>query len=607
MIRSRTYLCFFFDIITRFSFNIRLRILTNTNTLPTIERGTLKNLRTEQEYRTLTRLKARHDVSQNARQTRLIMTEAVAHITPSSAKQADLYDLFIVGGGINGSGIANDASGRGLSVVMCEQSDLANATSSASSKLIHGGLRYLEHYEFRLVREALAEREVLLRNAPHLIKPLRFILPHRPHLRPAWMIRIGLFLYDNLSKRGQLLASRGLQLPPEQDNNPLNATINYGFEYSDCRVDDSRLVVTNAIQAQKLGANILTRTRCQSAHRENGVWHITVEDIETGRIQHYRAKALVNAAGPWAQSFVEEKMQRKSPRNIRLIKGSHLVVPKAYEGEQAYILQNEDQRIVFVIPYNNDFTLIGTTDKEYTGDPKSVEMDKEEEGYLLNVVNTHFKKQLDSDHICWRYSGVRPLCDDESDSPSAMTRDYTLEIEADDNQKAPLLSIFGGKITTYRKLSEAALAELKPFFPSMGQSWTADSPMSGGDIGKLTYEQWVGCVVKSYPALSTVLIERLTNAYGTAIHEVIKGAAITDDLGQCFGVDLYQNEVEYLIQQEWAFNAEDILWRRTKLGLHFTQEQVQTLDDFVSSARKKFQTTPPIKSTTQNPMELQAG
>lgn len=529
------------------------------------------------------------------------MTEAVAHITPDNAKQADIYDLFIVGGGINGTGIAADASGRGLSVMVCEQSDLASATSSASSKLIHGGLRYLEHYEFRLVREALAEREVLLRNIPHLIKPLRFVLPHRPHLRPAWMIRIGLFLYDHLAKRGQLSGSHGLRFTSEQDNNPLNDTIEYGFEYSDCRVDDARLVVSNALQAQQLGAKILTRTRCQSAHRVNGLWHISTEDLNTGKIHHCRAKALINAAGPWAQTFVENKMQQKSARNIRLIKGSHFVVPKIYDGEQAYILQNEDHRIVFVVPYNKDFSLVGTTDKEYTGDPKDVAMDDEEERYLLNVVNAHFTQQITSDDIRWRYSGVRPLCDDESDSPSAITRDYTLELEADASNKAPILSIFGGKITTYRKLSESALAELAPYFPMMRQSWTADHPMIGGDIGEHTYQEWTSSIQQTYPWLHAGLLERLTNAYGTRIHLLLDGTSSIMDLGTHFGNDLYQTEVEYLLRHEWAASAEDILWRRSKLGLHFNNEQSQTLEQFIQDN--------PVLTTnpgTTISMELQA-
>ena len=508
------------------------------------------------------------------------MTNAVTPISPKSSEHAEIYDLFIVGGGVNGAGIAADAQGRGLKVMLCEQNDLAQATSSASSKLIHGGLRYLEHYEFRLVREALAEREVLLKNAPHLIKPLRFILPHRPHLRPAWMIRIGLFLYDHLSTRNQLPGSKGVKLFADDDSNPLNNSIEYGFMYSDCRVDDSRLVVANAMSAEENGAKILTRTRCQSAYRKDGLWHVSMEDIDTGKITYCRARGLVNASGPWAQKFIETKLRAKSPRGVRLIKGSHFVVPKMYDGDQAYILQNEDQRIVFVIPYNNDFTMVGTTDKEYKGDPKDVAMDSEERDYLLDIVNKHFEKQISADDIVWDWSGVRPLCDDESSSPSAITRDYTLELETDDHDKAPLLSIFGGKITTYRKLAEAAVATLEPFYPQMGKAWTREAPLPGGDID-IDFAQWMETIRKSYPWLSDRHLERVCNAYGSRVHQALGGAQCEKDLGEHFGADLYAREVDYLIREEWARSAEDIIWRRSKLGLYLDKDQVQHLEDYV--------------------------
>lgn len=494
------------------------------------------------------------------------MNAPVTPLSPKNAENAPLFDLFVVGGGINGVGIANDAVGRGLTVAVCEQSDLASATSSASSKLIHGGLRYLEHYEFRLVKEALAEREVLLAKAPHLIKPMRFVLPHRPHLRPAWMIRIGLFLYDHLSTRSKLQGSRGLHLDPENPDNPLNASIRFGFEYSDCWVDDARLVVLNAMQAREQGATIMTRTRCQSAHRKNGVWHVAVENVESGQVQYFRAKALINAAGPWAQSFIEDGLKAKSPRNIRLIKGSHFVVPRIHNGEHAYILQNEDQRIVFVIPYNQYFSVVGTTDKEYKGDPAKVAMDDEEEAYLLDVVNKHFKRQLSSTDIVWRYSGVRPLCDDESDSPSAITRDYTLEVQADENQQAPILSVFGGKITTYRKLAGSALYALKPYFSQMGNSWTATCPLPGGDI-EGDFEQWLIHLAREYPWVPAGMLRRMANAYGTRVAEILGKARQLPDLGEAIGADLFEAEVKYLVAQEWARNADDILWRRSKLGL----------------------------------------
>lgn len=373
---------------------------------------------------------------------------------------AEVYDLAIVGGGINGVGIAADAAGRGLSVFLCEKDDLAQHTSSASSKLIHGGLRYLEHHEFRLVREALAEREVLLAKAPHIVKPLRFILPHRPHLRPAWMIRAGLFLYDHLGKRERLPASRSLRFGP---GSPLQAEITRGFEYSDCWVDDARLVVLNAMAARERGAHVHTRTRCVSARRSKGLWHIHLERAD-GSLLSIRTRALVNAAGPWVARFLEEDLKQTAPYGVRLIQGSHIIVPRLHDGEQAYILQNEDRRIVFAIPYLERFTLIGTTDREYHGDPARVAITAEETRYLLDVVNRHFKRQVSEQDILHSYSGVRPLCDDESDDPSAVTRDYTLALSSHPGD-APLLSVFGGKLTTYRKLAEAALQQLAPGSP----------------------------------------------------------------------------------------------------------------------------------------------
>ncbi len=493
-----------------------------------------------------------------------------------------ILDVFVVGGGINGAGIAAEASKRGLSVALCEKSDLASATSSASSKLIHGGLRYLEHYEFRLVREALAEREVLLQAAPHLIKPLRFVLPHRSHLRPAWMIRTGLFMYDHLSKRNHLPGSASKQFSPEETANPLQDTIKKGFEYSDCQVDDARLVITNALAANQNGAQIHTRTECISAKSVDGIWQIELRNNATGAKLHYQAKTLVNAAGPWAQSFVENTLELKSPQSIRLIKGSHFVTKKLYEGDQAYILQNEDKRIVFVIPYQQDFTLIGTTDKEYEGDPANVAMDQEEEKYLLDVVNRHFKQTISSDHILWRYSGVRPLCNDESDSPSAITRDYTLELQNQEGETAPLLSIFGGKITTYRKLALAALDKLTPFLPEQSEA-TSAVHIPGGDMGGQSFDQWLATVEQRYPWLPESLLQRLSNAYGTRIHELLQNCQNLSALGTHFGAGLYQREVDYLCQHEWAHCAEDILWRRSKLGLHLTPDQAGTLQFYLTN------------------------
>ncbi len=435
--------------------------------------------------------------------------------TPS-APLAEVYDVAVVGGGINGVGIAADAAGRGLSVFLCEQHDLAQHTSSASSKLIHGGLRYLEHYEFRLVREALAEREVLLAKAPHIVKPLRFVLPHRPHLRPAWMIRAGLFLYDHLGKREKLPASRGLRFT---GSSPLKAEIRRGFEYSDCAVDDARLVVLNAISAREHGAHVHTRTRCVSARRSKGLWHLHLERSD-GSLYSIRARALVNAAGPWVARFIQDDLKQKSPYGIRLIQGSHIIVPKLYEGEHAYILQNEDRRIVFAIPYLDRFTMIGTTDREYQGDPAKVAISEEETAYLLQVVNAHFKQQLAAADILHSFAGVRPLCDDESDEPSAITRDYTLSLSAGNG----------------------------------GYAW-----------------------------LDRELALRWARTYGTRVWRLLDGVNGEADLGEHLGGGLYAREVDYLCKHEWAQDAEDILWRRSKLGLFLSPSQQVRLGQYLQS------------------------
>ena len=492
-------------------------------------------------------------------------------------------DIFIVGGGINGVGIATDAAGRGLNVALCERNDLASATSSASSKLIHGGLRYLEHREFRMVREALAERELLLNKAPHLIKPLRFMLPHRPHLRPAWIIRTGLFLYDHLSRRNELPGSKLLRLDPEDANNPLANSISKAFTYSDCQADDSRLVVANALQAEAKGAQILVQTECIQAERKDGMWQLTLKNTVTGATSGIQAKALVNATGPWAQTFIETALHTDSPRKLKLVKGSHFVVPSMYAGDQAYILQNSDQRIVFVIPYDKDFTLIGTTDQLFVGDPREANMDEAEERYLLDVVNEHFKKTTQSEDILWRYSGVRALCDDESESPAAMTRDYTLELETDAEQQTPLLSVFGGKLTTYRKLAAAAMAQLESFFPDCGSSDTASSTLPGGDLGGRNYEQWQREMATQYSWLPENLMERLCLAYGSRVEQLLAGCGAVEDLGQHFGGGLYQQEVAFLLDTEWARSADDILWRRSKLGLRLKPEEVETLSAFIAA------------------------
>ncbi|MGE7989860.1 glycerol-3-phosphate dehydrogenase [Pseudomonas sp. NPDC089554] len=498
--------------------------------------------------------------------------------TSSQLPHADCYDLAVIGGGINGVGIAADAAGRGLKVFLCEKDDLAQHTSSASSKLIHGGLRYLEHYEFRLVREALAEREVLLAKAPHIVKPMRFVLPHRPHLRPAWMIRAGLFLYDHLGKRKRLGASRSLRFGP---GNPLKPSITRGFEYADCAVDDARLVVLNAMAAREKGAHIQTRTRCLRAERVDGVWEVELQQAD-GSLRTIRARALVNAAGPWVASFIKNDLKLDAPYGIRLIQGSHLIVPRLYEGEHAYILQNEDQRIVFAIPYLERFTLIGTTDREYSGDPAKVAITETETDYLLKVVNAHFNQQLGRADILHTYSGVRPLCNDESDNPSAVTRDYTLALSADAGQ-APLLSVFGGKLTTYRKLAESAMDELKPYFTQMRGSWTASAPLPGGE-SMTGVQALVDAVLARHDWLAPDIAKRWVLTYGSRTWRLLDGVQGPDDLGQALGGGLFTREVDYLCAEEWALGADDILWRRTKLGLFLGTDQQQALIDYLQRA-----------------------
>ncbi|MCY1162913.1 Aerobic glycerol-3-phosphate dehydrogenase [compost metagenome] len=491
-----------------------------------------------------------------------------------------VYDVVVVGGGINGVGVAVDAVGRGLSVFLCEKDDLASHTSSASSKLIHGGLRYLEHKEFRLVREALAEREILLAKAPHIIRPLRFIMPHQPHLRPAWLIRTGLFFYDHLGKREKLAGSNHITF--DAATSPLKAEITQGFEYSDCAVDDARLVVLNAIQARERGAHIATQTRCTSAYRENGLWVIHLENTQGSYT--VQAKALVNAAGPWVAQFIQQNLKQKSPYGLRLIQGSHIVVPKIYAGDKAFILQNDDHRIVFAIPYLDQYTLIGTTDHEYQGDLNKVAITQPEMDYLLDVYNDHFKHQLGPQDILYTYSGVRSLCDDESDNPSAITRDYTLALSQE--QDAPLLSVFGGKLTTYRKLAESAMTHLQPFFPMMKKSWTEKALLPGAE-NLVSVELLIQQISQAVQDVSVQLASRWAHAYGSRVWVFLNNISMLHELGQDFGHGLYAQEVDYLVNQEWAIKSSDILWRRSKLGLEFTETEIQALDEYLLELHKR--------------------
>jgi glycerol-3-phosphate dehydrogenase len=497
----------------------------------------------------------------------------------SNNSTSSTLDLIVIGGGINGAGIAADAAGRGLNVGLYEANDFASATSSASSKLIHGGLRYLEHYEFRLVSEALAEREVLLRKAPHVAQPMRFRLPHRPFLRPAWMIRCGLFLYDNLGKRTTLPGSKTVNLAK---SGLLKPEMKTGFEYSDCWVDDARMVLLNVLAAKENNAEVRNYCRVEKAHREGGIWHVTILDVMTNQRFERKAKALVNAAGPWVKQFFDDGLEQASPRNIRLIKGSHIVVPRIHDEPQAYILQNKDNRIVFMIPYLDKFSIIGTTDLEYKGDPREVAIDDVEVDYLIDIVNQHFVKQLGREDVVWTYSGVRPLCDDESDSPQAITRDYTLELDAELDQ-APLLSIFGGKLTTYRKLGEAALKKLEPHLTSMGAPWTANNTLPGGNFS-CSREQLAKMIHTKYPWASEALLLRYVTQFGTYTWKLLEGANSEADLGIQFSSEahgVYQVEIDYLINEEMAMTDEDILWRRTKLGLYMSESEQQAVTDYL--------------------------
>lgn len=496
----------------------------------------------------------------------------------TAAVANDSYDLVVIGGGINGVGIANDAAGRGLRVLLCEQADLAAHTSSASSKLIHGGLRYLEQYAFRLVRESLNEREILLAKAPHIIWPLRFVLPHERHLRPHWMLRAGLFLYDHLGRRDRLPGSRAVKLAAD---NPLRADLTRAFEYSDCWVDDARLVMLNAVQAAEAGALILPRTRCIAARRETTHWLVSLQ-AEDG-VREVQARALVNAAGPWAARVIEDALDLPIPFGLRLVQGSHIVLPRLYCGEQAYILQNADQRIVFVLPYEDDFTLVGTTDRDYQGDPAQVRPTREEEDYLLGVVGHYFRQTVDRQQIRHRYAGVRPLLDDAGDNPSAVTRDYTLSLQGEIDQPA-LLSVFGGKLTTYRRLAESALARLQPWFPYMGPAWTAHTPLPGGDF---TEPQVVlDAMTAEFPWLTSAQRQRYVRSYGRLCWRFLAGARCAEDLGEGFGAGLTAAELRYLCRHEWAVTAEDVLWRRSKLGLHLNAvEQARVADWLAQHAR----------------------
>lgn len=483
----------------------------------------------------------------------------------------DMIDLFVIGGGINGAGVARDAAGRGLKVVLCEKDDLAQGTSSRSGKLVHGGLRYLEYYEFRLVREALIEREVLLRAAPHIIWPMRFVLPHSPQDRPAWLVRLGLFLYDNLGGRKKLPGTRTLDLRRDPEGAPLLDKYFKGFEYSDCWVDDARLVVLNALDAAEHGAEVLTRTPCISAKRENGAWTIQTKSETTGEVRTFRARCIANCAGPWVRDVIDNVAGASSGRNVRLVKGSHIIVPKFWAGNNAYLVQNHDKRVIFINPYEGDMALIGTTDIAYEGRAEEVKADESEIEYLLGVVNRYFKEKLRRSDVLHSYSGVRPLFDDGKGNPSAVTRDYVFDLDTKDG--VPLLNVFGGKITTFRELAERGMHKLTDVFPNMGGDWTETATLPGGEIANADYESYVELLRELYPWMPRKLVHHYSRLYGARTNDLVGSATSLDDLGQHFGGQLYEAEARYLVQKEWAQTPEDILWRRTKHLLHLTNDQ----------------------------------
>ncbi|MXU66605.1 glycerol-3-phosphate dehydrogenase [Oceanomicrobium pacificus] len=497
------------------------------------------------------------------------------------------YDLLVIGGGINGCGIARDAAGRGLSVLLVEQSDLASATSSASTKLFHGGLRYLEYYEFRLVREALRERETLLRNMPHISWPLRFVLPHHSGLRPAWLLRLGLAIYDHMGGRKILPPTRVLDLAQDPAGTPLKKDFRKAFEYSDCWVEDSRLVVLNARDAADRGAEIRTRCTCVGATAGTDGWEVDLQSAE-GSKETVHARAIVNAAGPWVDQVLKGTLGQATPDRIRLVRGSHIVTRKLFDHDRPYIFQQSDGRIIFAIPYEGEFTLIGTTDADHDGPPDAAVCTPEEQDYLCAAASEYFAKPVTRSDIVWTYSGVRPLYDDGASSATAATRDYVLKLiggDGADGPAAPLLSVFGGKITTYRKLAEAAVAKLERVFGPLPAGWTADAPLPGGDFPVDGFDALVAGLQADYPFLPPALARRLARAYGTCARALLGDASDMAALGADFGAGLTEAEIRYLMAREWARSAEDVIWRRSKLGLRLDGDQILRLQDWMDQNR----------------------
>jgi glycerol-3-phosphate dehydrogenase len=489
------------------------------------------------------------------------------------------FDIYVIGGGINGCGIARDAAGRGFSVALCEMNDLAGATSSASTKLIHGGLRYLEYYKFRLVREALAEREVIWRSAPHIVRPLRFILPHHEGLRPAWLLRLGLALYDRIGGRTRLPGTRSFDLSKDDAGKPLKPSYRRAFEYSDCTVDDSRLVVLNARDAADRGAVIKTRTRFRSASRRDGVWRIATEDTLTGEEETSTARFIVNAAGPWVDRVLATSVDGTA-KNVRLVQGSHIVVRKMFDHDRCYLFQTSDKRVVFAIPYQQDYTLIGTTDLDHEGDPSDTEVTPREVSYLCDAVNRYFSQAVSEDDVVWAYSGVRALYDDGASAAQDATRDYVLRWDGEEGD-APILNVFGGKITTYRRLAEAAVKMIEEHLGPRQPPWTRTAPLPGGDFSIDGLDELVSMARSRTPFIEASQLRRMVDAYGTLVADVVGDAGSSEDMGEDFGRGLTAREVTYLMEREWAQTADDVLWRRSKLGLRMSPEQVHRLSEWM--------------------------
>ena len=493
---------------------------------------------------------------------------------------SEAYDLLVIGGGINGAGIARDAAGRGMRVLLVEKDDLASHTSSASTKLVHGGLRYLEHYEFRLVAESLREREVLLRNAPHIIWPLRFVMPHEPSMRPRWMLRLGLALYDRIGGKMSLPRSRRVDLRVAPYRGVLQERLTAGFEYSDCWVDDARLVVLSAKDAEERGADVRVRTECTALTRSADAWQATLRD--TSGESQVTARAVVNAAGPFVDRVAKAALGQGTPAHLRLVKGSHIIVSRRFPGEHAYIFQQPDGRIVFAIPYERDFTLIGTTDLLYTGDLDAVTIAPEETAYLCEAASRYFASAVTEEEIVSTYAGVRPLYEDNAANNSTVTRDYVFELEAEGG--APILSVYGGKITTYRKLAEHALERLGKVFAVPDTAWTAQVPLPGGDMPRGDFAAFLWRASERYGWVPPEMLQRLTRAYGTRIDTLLGTAQSLDDLGRHLGGTLYEAELHYLVAEEYARTAEDVLWRRSKLGLHLPAEAQQAVAEWFAAA-----------------------